>query len=136
MVDQDFNSFEFLDFIAFLRGVKTQNIRESRTAAGSYTDTHPAVFAGEQDQPSGYPVPLEAGAPSGRDPLFKELQEAYRTPYIYGMHWIIDVDNWYGFGNRGDGKSHGSLMNTFQRGRMSCRTIRKSAHCFDRQTDS
>ena len=89
---------------------------EDQPTAGSYTDTHPAVFAGEQDQPSGYPVPLEAGVPSGRDPLFKELKETYRTPFIYGMHWIIDVDNWYGFGRRGDHVSKPAYINTFQRG--------------------
>jgi hypothetical protein len=84
--------------------------------AGSYTDAHPAVFAGEQDQPSAYPVPLDNTAPTGRDPLAKELRETYDTPFVYGMHWIVDVDNWYGFGRRGDGVSRPAYINTFQRG--------------------
>jgi hypothetical protein len=32
------------------------------------------------------------------------------------MHWLLDVDNWYGFGKRGDGKGSPSFINTFQRG--------------------
>jgi len=89
---------------------------EDQPTAGSYTDVQPAVFAGEQDQPSRYPVPLDSTARTGRDPLAKELRETYRTPFIYGMHWIIDVDNWYGFGRRGDGVSRPAYINTFQRG--------------------
>jgi hypothetical protein len=89
---------------------------EDQPTAGSYTETHPAVFAGEQDQPSGYPVPLDSTAPTGKDPLFRELKETYHTPFVYGMHWIIDVDNWYGFGRRGDRVSRPAYINTFQRG--------------------
>ena len=61
-------------------------------------------------------MPLDSTVPTGRDPLFKELKETYRTPFIYGMHWIIDVDNWYGFGRRGDRVSRPAYINTFQRG--------------------
>jgi hypothetical protein len=89
---------------------------EDQPTAGSYTDAHPAVFAGEQDLPSGYPVALDPTAASGNDPLYKELKETYRTPFVYGMHWIIDVDNWYGFGRRGDHVSRPAYINTFQRG--------------------
>ena len=89
---------------------------EDQPTAGSYSALHPAVFAGERDQPSGYPVPLDASAASGRDPIAKELKETYRTPFIYGMHWILDVDNWYGFGRRGDRASRPAYINTFQRG--------------------
>lgn len=84
--------------------------------AGSYNDTRPAVFAPELDLPSAYPSPMDPGVPVGPDPIARELGEAYGTPFIYGMHWILDVDNWYGFGRRGDGVSRPSYMNTFQRG--------------------
>jgi hypothetical protein len=89
---------------------------DDQPTAGSYTDSHPAVYAGEQDLPSGYPAPLDPSAQTGQDPLAKELKETYRTPFIYGMHWILDVDNWYGFGRRGDRVSRPTFMNTFQRG--------------------
>ena len=84
--------------------------------SGSYNETHPAVYAGEQDLPNGYPTPLDSSAPVGKDPLYKELKETYGSPMIYGMHWILDVDNWFGFGRRGDGVSKPSFINTFQRG--------------------
>ncbi len=32
------------------------------------------------------------------------------------MHWLLDVDNFYGYGNHNDGTSHVSYINTFQRG--------------------
>ncbi len=89
---------------------------EDQPTAGSYNYTHPAVFAPELDDPRQYPSPMVNGATPGWDPLWKELMAAYGEPYIYGMHWLIDVDNWYGFGRRGDGVSHPSYINTFQRG--------------------
>jgi hypothetical protein len=89
---------------------------EDQPTTGSYSDSHPAVVAGEQDVPEKYPAPFIASAPVGRDPLAKELKAAYNSPYIYGMHWLLDVDNFYGFGRRGDRVSHPSLINSFQRG--------------------
>ena len=32
------------------------------------------------------------------------------------MHWLLDVDNFYGYGRRGDGTTQPSYINTFQRG--------------------
>jgi hypothetical protein len=89
---------------------------DDQPTAGSYADTHPAVYAAEQDQPSSYPSPLDPSAQTGLDPLAKELKATYQTPFIYGMHWILDVDNWYGFGRRGDRVSRPAYINTFQRG--------------------
>jgi hypothetical protein len=89
---------------------------DDQPTAGFYTDSHPAVFAGEQDQPSDYPALLDPTVQTGQDPLAKELKETYQTPFIYGMHWILDVDNWYGFGRRGDRVSRPAYINTFQRG--------------------
>jgi hypothetical protein len=53
---------------------------------------------------------------AGSDPLAGELQSTYGTRDIYGMHWLLDVDNRYGYGRRGDGTSSPSYINTFQRG--------------------
>ncbi|HEX7599162.1 MAG TPA: glycoside hydrolase family 48 protein, partial [Polyangia bacterium] len=90
--------------------------QDDQPTVGSYTDTHPAVYAPEQDIPDSYPVPFDSAAPIGHDPLSKELKATYNSPFIYGMHWIIDVDNFYGFGRRGDRVSRPSPINTFQRG--------------------
>lgn len=90
--------------------------KDDQPTAGSYNYTHPAVFAPELDDPREYPSPMENAATPGWDPLWKELRESYGDPYVYGMHWLLDVDNFYGFGRRGDGVSRPSYMNTFQRG--------------------
>ena len=89
---------------------------DDQPTTGSYSENHPAVYAGEQDLPSAYPAPFDPAAPVGHDPLAKELKAAYNSPFIYGMHWLLDVDNFYGFGRRGDRVSRPSFINTFQRG--------------------
>lgn len=81
-----------------------------------YNASKPATYAPEWELPEQYPAQLEFNAPAGTDPIHKELVSAYGTSTIYGMHWLLDVDNWYGFGSRGDGVSTPSYINTFQRG--------------------
>lgn len=81
-----------------------------------YNPGKPATYAGEFNLPSSYPAPLASGVPVGVDPIANELQAAYGTNNIYGMHWLVDVDNWYGYGKCGDGVTKPSYINTFQRG--------------------
>ncbi|HET8641248.1 MAG TPA: glycoside hydrolase family 48 protein, partial [Pseudonocardiaceae bacterium] len=81
-----------------------------------YNPADPATYAPEFDLPSQYPSPLDAGVAAGTDPLAAELQTTYGTRDIYGMHWLLDVDNRYGYGRRGDGTGSPSYINTFQRG--------------------
>jgi len=73
-------------------------------------------YAAEYPQPNQYPSRLDATIPVGSDPLRGELQAAYGTGAIYGMHWLLDVDNVYGFGRCGDGTTRPAYINTFQRG--------------------
>ncbi|ORX80717.1 cellulase Cel48A precursor [Anaeromyces robustus] len=82
-----------------------------------YNPSSPATYAPEDDDITNYPAQLvfQDGL-VGEDPIAKELQQAYRTWDIYAMHWIIDGDNWYGYGQQADGKSKPSFINTFQRG--------------------
>lgn len=54
-----------------------------------------------------YPVGPDASA-TGVDPL--------NTRELYVMHWLIDADNVYGFGRRGDRAARNGFVNTFQRG--------------------
>ena len=86
------------------------------TSMSRYTPSKPATYAPEWELPSLYPAKLDSSAPVGVDPIHNELVSAYNTSNIYGMHWLLDVDNWYGFGQRGDGISKPSFFNTFQRG--------------------
>ena len=86
------------------------------TNAG-YDPAKPATYAAEHDRAE--PVPVAAGHrrhASGSDPLAHELQTAYGTGDIYGMHWLLDVDNTYGFGRCGDGTTKPAYINTYQRG--------------------
>jgi hypothetical protein len=87
-----------------------------------YKASSPATYAGESNHPSNYPSVLSSGVSVGQDPIAAELKSAYGTDDIYGMHWLADVDNVYGFGaSPGAGCTNGpgagtSYINTFQRG--------------------
>jgi len=81
--------------------------------AGSYNPNSPATFAAEHPLPNDYPSILESGVPVGKDPISPDLTAAYGAN-IYGTHWLFDCDNFYGYGNMGDGVSTPSYINTFQ----------------------
>jgi hypothetical protein len=87
-----------------------------------YSASKPATYAPEWDLPSQYPAQLDSGVSVGSDPIAGELKSAYGTDEIYGMHWLQDVDNVYGFGNSpgkcqaGPDDTGPSYINTFQRG--------------------
>ena len=89
---------------------------EQQPTNSFYDASAPATFIPEQDEPSGYPSPITPEASSGTDPLSEELSSTYGTDDIYGMHWLLDVDNAYGYGECGDGTTAPSYINTFQRG--------------------
>lgn len=90
---------------------------QPNVSMSKYDANKPATYAPEWELPSLYPAQLDSGAPVGKDPIHNELVSTYGTSTVYGMHWLLDVDNWYGFGSRGDGVSTPSYINTFQRGR-------------------
>ncbi|MGW5122738.1 glycoside hydrolase family 48 protein [Streptomyces sp. NPDC004069] len=88
-----------------------------------YNASKPATYAPELDTPNEYPARLDGNVSVGSDPIAGELKSAYGTDDVYGMHWIEDVDNTYGYGNTpGGGCEAGptakgpSYINTFQRG--------------------
>ncbi|MHC5262252.1 glycoside hydrolase family 48 protein [Streptomyces sp. UC4497] len=88
----------------------------------SYNASKPATYAPEHDLPSQYPAKLDPSVSVGSDPIAAELKSAYGTDDIYGMHWLQDVDNVYGYGNEpgkceaGPTATGPSYINTFQRG--------------------
>lgn len=86
------------------------------TSMSKYNPSKPASYAPEYQDPSQYPAQLDFNAAVGKDPIWSELVAAYGQNTIYGMHWLLDVDNWYGYGSRGDGTTAPSYINTFQRG--------------------
>ncbi|MFI9812703.1 glycoside hydrolase family 48 protein [Saccharothrix variisporea] len=81
-----------------------------------YNAAKPATYAPEHDKMTGYPSELDSNVPVGQDPIAAELKAAYGTDDIYGMHWLLDVDNTLGFGRCGDGTTAPSYINTYQRG--------------------
>jgi hypothetical protein len=89
---------------------------EDQPGQTSYNTSKPATYAAEYSLPDYYPSQLKFDVKVGQDPLYTELRNTYGTPQMYGMHWLIDVDNFYGYGKRGDGVSTPSYINTYQRG--------------------
>lgn len=82
----------------------------------NYNPNDPASYAPEFNDVSSYPSPLDFDVPVGQDPIADELRNAYQSPNVYGMHWLMDVDNVYGFGRCGDGAPGPAMINTYQRG--------------------
>lgn len=91
---------------------------DDQPTSSGYNPNKPATYAGEYELPDDYPSQLMTSVPVGTDPISKELEATYGTNNIYGMHWLLDVDNWYGYGTRGDGTTAPSYINTFQRGKQ------------------
>lgn len=85
--------------------------------AGKYNAADPATYAPEHPHPSAYPSQLDGNVPVGQDPIAGELKSAYGQDHIYGMHWLLDVDNTLGFGHCGDESDAApAYINTYQRG--------------------
>jgi len=94
---------------------------EDQPNLGDYDPSKCASFVNASKTPEEYPGKLDTSSPTGADNLHKELVSAYGTTSMYLMHWIFDVDNWYKYGNHGDGTSRVSQINTYQRGEQeSC----------------
>jgi hypothetical protein len=96
---------------------------ENQPTNAAYDPGSPATYAPESNHPSEYPSELGTSVSVGTDPLGDELEQTYGTPEIYGMHWLADVDNVYGFGAApgssellGPEHEGTSYINTFQRG--------------------
>jgi len=81
-----------------------------------YDPNKPATYAAEWNDITRYPTQLDSGVSVGVDPLANELRSTYGTADIYGMHWLVDVDNVYGYGRCGDGTTKPNFINTYQRG--------------------
>jgi hypothetical protein len=77
-----------------------------------YNPAKPATYAPSTRCPAEYPSQLDTGVSVGTDPIAGELKSAYGTTDIYGMHWLLDVDNVYGYGHCGDGTDAGSPTST------------------------
>jgi hypothetical protein len=79
-----------------------------------YNASSPATYAPESPKMSDYPAKLDSSVKVGQDPIAAELKSAYGTSDIYAMHWLLDVDNVYGYGSCANGGP--SYINSYQRG--------------------
>jgi hypothetical protein len=100
------------------------------TNAG-YNASSPAQYAPEHPLPSAYPSTLTTSVSTGNDPLASQLSATYGNDNMYSMHWIIDTDNFYGFGQQEDGVTKPSCMNTFQRGANESVWLTVPQPCWD-----
>ena len=89
----------------------------------SYNASAPASYIPEWPTPNSYPSAIDTSVKVGADPIAGELSSAYGTSDIYAMHWLLDVDNVYGYGNTaGSGGENGPTasgpcyINSYQRG--------------------
>ena len=72
-----------------------------------------AQYSEEHDTPEEYPTPQDANN-TGKNPIHAKFSQTYGGDNgLYLMHWLADVDDWYGYGG-GSGKF--TFINTFQRG--------------------
>ncbi|WP_442935227.1 glycoside hydrolase family 48 protein [Micromonospora sp. CPCC 206061] len=99
-------------------GIMERYIIPSETQGG-YNPNDPADYAPEANRPDLYPQQggkLDSTVSVGQDPLYNELTQTYGNNRVYGMHWLLDVDNVYGFGKCGDRTTRPAYINTYQRG--------------------
>ncbi len=99
---------------------KTMEMMIPTQQAGFWGNTPSATYSPELDTIEEYATMTAAmqQGNSATNPIHKYFTSAYASDKgLYLMHWLADVDNWYGFGS---GNSF-TLINTFQRGSMeSC----------------
>lgn len=81
-----------------------------------YNASSPAQYAPESPNITDYPTQLSSSVSVGSDPLYSELTSTYGNSNVYGMQWLLDTDNWYGYGHCGDGTTKPSFINSYQRG--------------------
>lgn len=100
----------------FIIPVNEGDGKEEQPTMSYYNPNSPATYAAEYNQPDKYPSELNGKYPAGKDPIDAELRATYGNNQTYLMHWLVDVDNWYGFGNLLNSSHTATYVNTFQRG--------------------
>lgn len=94
---------------------KTMEIMIPEVQTGIYDrENLSAQYSEEHDTPEEYPS-AQYQDNTGENPIHAKFVQAYKgsDKGLYLMHWLADVDDWYGYGG-GNGKF--TFINTFQRG--------------------
>ncbi|MFW6238431.1 MAG: glycoside hydrolase family 48 protein, partial [Halanaerobiales bacterium] len=87
-------------------------VPNTQVGLDTYDPSDPASYIPEYGDPSEYPGENMMDVSVGEDPIWDELSSTYGDDEIYGMHWLVDVDNWYEYGEGNEP----TFINTFQRG--------------------
>ncbi len=77
-----------------------------------------AQYSEEHDSPEEYPS-AQYSNNTGENPIHAKFSTAYSGDNgLFLMHWLADVDDWYGYGSGkgNDGAGKFTFINTFQRG--------------------
>lgn len=75
-----------------------------------------AQYADEFEVPEKYPAPGDSNN-TATDPLYSQWKNYGTSEGLYLVHWLADVDDWYGYGGSSPGqKGKFTFINTFQRG--------------------
>ncbi len=91
---------------------KTMEIMIPKTQTGFMKNTPSATYSDEWQDPTTYPTDMVTGN-NGLNPIHTYFSSAYGSDTgLYLIHWLGDVDNWYGFGQG----NKFTFINTFQRG--------------------
>ncbi len=80
---------------------------------------YPGAAYGDTSDPGLQGYPSEGNQQNvGKNPIHKEFTSAYASQKgDYLLHWLADVDDWYGFGGSAQGElGTFTFINTFQRG--------------------
>lgn len=85
---------------------------QEQPSNSGYNSNSPATYASEHNEIEKYPSTLQPEVPVGNDPIYSDITQKHGNR-VYGMHWLKDCDNWYGFG---DTPNKSVYFNTFQRG--------------------
>lgn len=112
------------DFEAAWTSLETYIIpsKEDQPTSSSYDPSTPASYAPEENSPSDYPVQIDRNVKTGQDDLNDELAAVYgsgsKLDQFYATHWLLDVDNVYGFGKHESLQSSDKnvYVNSYQRG--------------------
>ncbi|MCS7230711.1 MAG: glycoside hydrolase family 48 protein [Elusimicrobiota bacterium] len=80
----------------------------------AYNFDKPASYVPEYLDPYKFPAPVIFDEPVGMDPLDDVTAKYGHQMYL--MHWLLDVDDWYGFSKYSGGRKRAVFVNLFQRG--------------------
>jgi len=111
--DADGNTVEVPQTNDLSKAWETMRMMIPTEQTGIWNGTLSAQYSEEHDAPEFYPT-AQSPSNTGKNPIHSEFSSVYKSdPGLFLMHWLADVDDWYGYGG---GNGNFTFINTFQRG--------------------